>query len=152
MLRLSRKLMFSIEAMVDIAYNAADTPVQSKDIATRQNIPRRYLEQVLQQLVREGVLSGVRGPRGGYRFARERRRVTLGQITRIVAAMEDTSDPVESSTGSMLGREVLRPIWHELQNDALAKLDQISIEDLCGRARNSGIEGACKQIEVDFAI
>ena len=102
MLRLSRKLMFAIEAVVDIAYNAADTPVQSKDIATRQNIPRRYLEQVLQQLVREGVLSGVRGPRGGYRLARERRRVTLGQITRIVVAMEDTSDPVESSTGSLL--------------------------------------------------
>ena len=60
--------MFAIEAVVDIAYNAADTPVQSKDIATRQNIPRRYLEQVLQQLVREGVLSGVRGPRGGYRW------------------------------------------------------------------------------------
>ena len=37
-------------------------------------------------------------------------------------------------------------------DDALAKLDQISIEDLCGRARDSGIEGACKQIEVDFAI
>ena len=51
--------MFAIEAVVDIAYNAADTPVQSKDIATRQNIPRRYLEQVLQQLVREGVLGGV---------------------------------------------------------------------------------------------
>ena len=144
--------MFAIEAVVDIAYNAADTPVQSRDIATRQNIPRRYLEQVLQQLVREGVLSGVRGPRGGYLLAQERRRVTLGQITRIVAAMEDTSDSVESSTGSMLGREVLRPIWHELQNDALAKLDQISIEDLCGRARNSGIEGACKQTEIDFAI
>ena len=144
--------MFAIEAVVDIAYNAADTPVQTKDIATRQNIPRRYLEQVLQQLVREGVLSGVRGPRGGYRLARERRGVTLGQITRIVAAMEDTSDSVESSTGSMLGRKVLRPIWHELQNDALAKLDQISIEDLCVRARDSGIEGACKYIEVDFAI
>ena len=152
MLRLSRKLMFAIEAVVDIAYNAADTPVQSKDIATRQNIPRRYLEQVLQQLVREGVLCGVRGPRGGYRLARERRRVTLGQITRIVAAMEDTSDHVESWMGSMLGRELLRPIWHELQDDALAKLDQISIEDLCVRAHDSGIEGACKHIEVDFAI
>ena len=52
----------------------------------------------------------------------------------------------------MLGREVLRPIWHELQDDTLAKLDQISIEDLCVRARDSGIEGACKYIEVDFAI
>lgn len=152
MLRLSRKLMFAIEAVVDIAYNAAETPVQSKDIASRQEIPRRYLEQVLQQLVREGVLRGVRGPRGGYRLARERRRVTLGQITRIVAAMEDMSDPVESSTGSQLGREVLRPIWQELQDEALAKLDEISIEDLCQRARDSGVEGSNPPIEVDFAI
>ena len=144
MLRLSRKLMFAIEAVVDIAYHTADTPVQSKDIATRQNIPRRYLEQVLQQLVR--------GPRGGYRLARERRRVTLGQITRIVAAMEDTSDPVESSTSSQLGREVLRPIWQELQDEAIGKLEEISIEDLCRRARDSGVEGGNQPIEVDFAI
>ena len=152
MLRLSRKLMFAIEAVVDIAYHTADTPVQSKDIATRQDIPRRYLEQVLQQLVREGVLRGVRGPRGGYRLARERRRVTLGQITRIVAAMEDTSDPVESSTNSQLGREVLRPIWQELQDEAIGKLEEISIEDLCRRARDSGVEGGNQPIEVDFAI
>jgi Rrf2 family protein len=144
--------MFAIEAVVDIAYHAADTPVQSKDIATRQDIPRRYLEQVLQQLVREGVLRGVRGPRGGYRLARERRRVTLGQITRIVAAMENTSDPVESSTGSQLGREVLRPIWQELQDEAIAKLEEISIEDLCRRAGDSGVEGGNQSIEVDFAI
>jgi len=152
MLRLSRKLMFAIEAVVDIAYNAADAPVQSKDIAARQDIPRRYLEQVLQQLVREGVLSGVRGPRGGYRLARERRRVTLGQITRIVAAMEETTDPVESCTGSDLGREVLRPIWQELQDEALAKLDDVSIEDLCRRARDSGVEGGCAPAALDFAI
>ena len=152
MLRLSRKLMFAIEAVVDIAYNAADVPVQSKDIAARQDIPRRYLEQVLQRLVREGVLSGVRGPRGGYRLARERRRVTLGEITRIVAAMEDTTDPVESSTGSDLGREVLWPIWQELQDEALAKLDDVSIEELCGRARASGIESGCRPAALDFAI
>lgn len=152
MLRLSRKLMFAIEAVVDIAYHTADTPVQSKDIATRQNIPRRYLEQVLQQLVREGVLRGVRGPRGGYRLARERRRVTLGQITRIVAAMEDISDPVESSTSSQLSREVLSPIWQELQDEAIAKLEEISIEDLCRRARDLGVESGNQHIEVDFAI
>ena len=152
MLRLSRKLMFAIEAVVDIAYNAADAPVQSKDIAERQDIPRRYLEQVLQRLVREGVLRGVRGPRGGYRLARERRRVTLGQITRIVAAMEGTGDPVEGATGSELGREVLRPIWQELQDEALKTLDAISIEDLCRRARASGVEGTAPTAPVDFAI
>ena len=51
-MRFTRKLMHAVEAVLDIAYNASDTPVQSKDIAERQGVPRRYLEQVLQQLVR----------------------------------------------------------------------------------------------------
>ena len=94
--------MFAIEAVVDIAYNSGEHPVQSKDIAERQGIPRRYLEQVLQQLVRADILRGVRGPRGGYRLARERRRIPLGEIVRIVAGMN--ADEEDEDTGSELGR------------------------------------------------
>ena len=65
MLRLSKKLLFGIEAVVDIASHAGTGPVRSTDISRRQGIPRRYLEQVLQELVRKSVLSGQRGPRGG---------------------------------------------------------------------------------------
>ena len=65
MLKLSKKMLFAIEAVVDIAYNAAGEPVQSRDITARQGIPKRYLEQTLQQLVRADILVGVRGPRGG---------------------------------------------------------------------------------------
>ena len=50
MIRLSKKMLFAIEAVLDIAYNAAAVPVQSSEITKRQGIPRRYLEQVLQQL------------------------------------------------------------------------------------------------------
>jgi Rrf2 family protein len=72
MLRLSRKTLLALEAVIDIAYNARPEPVQAKEITSRQGVPQRYLEQVMQQLVRAGVLRGVRGPRGGYRLARER--------------------------------------------------------------------------------
>lgn len=92
MLRLSKKTLLALEAVVDVAYNARPDPVQSKEITKRQGIPQRYLEQVMQQLVREGVLKGVRGPRGGYRLARERRRITVGEIVRIVGAMEAADD------------------------------------------------------------
>src|SRR5208282_93028 len=99
MVRLTKKLLFAIEAVLDIAYNAGDLPVQSGEITRRQGIPRRYLEQVLQQLVRAGVLAGVRGPRGGYRLARERRRITLGEIVRVVQAIEGADNPLESEAG-----------------------------------------------------
>ena len=150
MLRLTRKLMFAIEAVVDIAYNSGASTVQSKDIAERQGIPRRYLEQVLQQLVRANVLRGVRGPRGGYRLARERRRILLGDIVRIVAGMEP-DEQQDEDTGSDLGRKVLQPLWQELEEGALARLDSVSIEDLCSAARDAGIGGKSGQ-RIDFTI
>jgi DNA-binding IscR family transcriptional regulator len=62
MLRLSKKLLFAIEAVVDMAYHAGAGPVRSADISRRQGIPRRYVEQVLQQLVHHDILAGQRGP------------------------------------------------------------------------------------------
>jgi len=140
MLRLTKKLIFAIDSVVDIAYNASEEPVQSREIAQRQGIPRRYLEQVLQHLVRARILRGVRGPRGGYRLARERRRISIGEITRLVAEMEGNTDPLEEPVGSELGRAVLHPLWLELQEDAILKLDKVSIAELCTRAQASGVE------------
>ncbi|MEO0764104.1 MAG: Rrf2 family transcriptional regulator, partial [Pseudomonadota bacterium] len=84
MLRLSRKTMLALEAVLDVAYNARPDPVQSKDITRRQGIPNRYLEHVMQSFVHHGILKGVRGPKGGYILARERRRITVGDIVRVV--------------------------------------------------------------------
>ena len=151
MLRISKKLMFAIEAVLDIAYNAGAEPVQSGEITRRQGIPKRYLEQVLQQLVRDGVLAGVRGPRGGYRLARERRRISLGEIVRVVRAMESAADPIEESLGSVLGHKVVRPLWSELQEECMARLDHVTIEDLCVRARSAGVESESED-RVDFSI
>ena len=54
MVRLTKKLLFAIEAVLDIAYNGGAVPVRSAEITERQGIPRRYLEPVLQELVRTG--------------------------------------------------------------------------------------------------
>ena len=151
MLRLSKKLLFAIEAVVDIAYNAGTGPVRSTDISRRQGIPRRYLEQVLQELVRKGVLSGQRGPRGGYRLARERRRITLGQIVRVVRELEGASDPAEESNGSEIGVKVIRPIWAEVQDELMARFDALTVEELCNRARARNIESQAAQVP-DFSI
>jgi len=151
MLRISKKLMFAIEAVLDIAYNAGTEPVQSGEITRRQGIPKRYLEQVLQQLVRDGVLAGVRGPHGGYRLARERRRISIGEIVRVVRSMETAIDPIEDPAGSILGHMVVRPLWSELQDEFMRRLDDVTIEDLCLRARTAGVESET-QGRIDFSI
>ena len=151
MLRLSKKMLFAIEAVADIAFHAAGQPVQSRDITERQGIPRRYLEQALQHLVRADILTGIRGPRGGYNLARERRRITVGEIVRVVRKMESSEDPLSLETGSVLGDQVIRPMWADLQEDFMDRLDEISIEDLCQRANRAGIESEGRR-NIDFAI
>lgn len=151
MVRLSRKALFAIEAVLDIAYHAGNEPVQSGEITRRQNIPRRYLEQALQHLVRDGLLIGVRGPRGGYRLARERRRISIGDIVRVVRRMETGEDPLGSGGGSILGHRVVRPLWLDIQRDVMQKLDTTTIDDLCVKANEAGISSEGRT-SLDFSI
>ena len=151
MLRLPKKLLFAIEAVLDIAYNAGPQPVQSRDITARQGIPRRYLEQVLQSLVRAGILGGVRGPRGGYRLARERRRITVGDITRVVAQIENSETAEDKLPESTLGTKVVRPMWFSVQDSLLKTLDTVTIEDLCLKANQAGIDSEARK-HLDFTI
>ena len=135
MLRLSKKTWLALEAVVDVAINARPDPVQSKEITKRQGIPQRYLEQVMQQLVHAGILKGVRGPRGGYTLARERRRIAVGEVVRVVGAMEASDEPATAQP-SELGERVIAPLWQEVQSELMAKLDGITIEDLCRKAED----------------
>jgi Rrf2 family transcriptional regulator, iron-sulfur cluster assembly transcription factor len=152
MIRLNKKLLFAIEAVLDIAYNGGLAPVRSSEITSRQGIPRRYLEPVLQELVRHNVLIGIRGPSGGYRLARERRRVSVGDIVRTVRGLETVEDPIEAGAGSELGHGVLRPLWLELQEETMRRLDALTLEDLCTRAHRAGITGRSAEGGGDFAI
>src|SRR2546423_10910733 len=102
MLKLSRKTLLALEAVIDIAFNARPEPVQAKEITARQGVPQRYLEQVMQQLVRAGILKGVRGPRGGDRLARGRRRISIGDVVRIAMAIDAAEDDFDR--GAALGR------------------------------------------------
>ena len=151
MLDPSKKLVYAVESVVDIAYNGGSEPVRSREIAKRQGVPHRYLEQVMQRLVHAGVLRGVRGPRGGYLLARERRRITLGQIARVVRELEKMDQKEAADAASDLADQVLQPIWNEMQEDMMIRLDKITIEDLCRRATGLGI-ARVSDIKLDYTI
>ncbi|HEY5238116.1 MAG TPA: Rrf2 family transcriptional regulator [Rhizomicrobium sp.] len=150
MLKLSRKTLLALEAVIDIAFNARPEPVQAKEITARQGVPQRYLEQVMQQLVRAGVLKGVRGPRGGYRLAKERRRISIGDVVRVAESVEDAENE-EVAPRSDLGARIVGPLIESLQEEVMKRLDDISIEDLCQRARSAGVDCGGR-ISADFTI
>jgi len=133
MFKLTKKMRFALEAVVDIAYNSRPEPVQSREITRRQGIPQRYLEQVMQQLVHANILKGVRGPRGGYTLARERRRISVGEIVQVVGEIED-SNAEDIETSSLLGAKVISPLWDTVQAEMMARLNAITVEDLCRSA------------------
>lgn len=151
MIKPSKKLLFAIEAVLDIAYHAGGEPVQSREITRRQGIPRRYLEQTLQQLVRAGILSGVRGPKGGYRLARERRRISIGDIVRVVQAEETPEEKEEMLPSSDLGKAVIRPLWISLGEETMRRLDAITLDALCTTAYEAGIASEAAR-NMDFTI
>lgn len=151
MLRPSKKLALALEAVVDVAFHGGAEPVQSQDIARRLGLPRRYLEQVLQQLVRTAVLKGVRGPKGGYRLARERRRVTVGEVVRVVQGMEEPIGEEAGVSESALGVRVIAPFWEEVEQDLMDRLDKVTVEDLCREAEAKAVESEGRR-SLDFVI
>jgi Rrf2 family iron-sulfur cluster assembly transcriptional regulator len=95
----SRKGILAIAAVIDVAIHADSRPVSAKALAARHKLPPRHLEPVLQALVRDGILKGVRGPHGGYELAREQKRITAENILRSAgSADEDGEPPLPAST------------------------------------------------------
>ena len=89
---LSRRSVLAIAAVVDVALYSRSAPVAAKGLAARHKLPPRHLETLLQGLVHAKILKGVRGPRGGYELARERRRITVGEIVRTAMSLSTALD------------------------------------------------------------
>src|ERR1700710_224246 len=104
---LSRKGLLAIAAVIDVALHGKGRPVSAKALAARHSLPARHLEPVLQALVRSGILRGVRGPRGGYELARERRRITADEILRAAGTIDEEGAP--ATMGSTMLNDVVKP-------------------------------------------
>lgn len=143
------RMLLAIAAVVDIALHARPAPVSAKALAARHDLPPRHLETVLQTLVHRGILRGVRGPRGGYELARERRRVTAGEVARAALGSGDASS--EPKARSALVSTVIDPLAEAAGAAFLAALDAISIDDLCRLADEAAVFGE-RPAHGDFAI
>jgi Rrf2 family protein len=128
----SRKGILAIAAVADVALNAGERPVSARALAARHKLPPRHLEPVLQALVHDGILKGIRGPRGGYELARERKRITAEDIVRAASRAEEQDEP--PLPPSALVNDVLRPALAEAERAFSTALSRISIDDIARRA------------------
>ena len=144
---LPERSLLAVATVVDIALNARVAPVSAKALSARHGLMPRHLETLLQELVRAGILRGTRGPRGGYALARERRRVTVGEVLRAAGRVgeRDAKPRPRPSFVDTVVAPVLRPAGDAF----LAELDRTTIHDLCCRAEAAGVE---PEPGIDFAI
>lgn len=149
MMLLSRRSLLALAAVVDIARHARPLPVAAKALALRLELPPRHLEPLLQALVRASILKGLRGPRGGYELARERRRISAAEILRAIAS--EAAEDGKEAPDCRLVAQVVGPLLESAGTAFLAELETVTIDDMCRRAEALGVfaENECGP---DFTI
>src|SRR5947209_8039694 len=114
--------------MVDLGYHQSATPAQSKDIAERQHIPQRYLEQIFQELKRAGLVDARRGPRGGYYLLKPAEQIRLGDIMRALQGPIEQLFAVDGEPS-----DVHASLWRDMARKVAACFDEVTLRDLCAR-------------------
>ncbi|MEJ0095310.1 MAG: Rrf2 family transcriptional regulator [Methylocella sp.] len=149
MILLSRRALLALAAVADIAIHSRPSPVAAKALAARLELPPRHLETLLQALVRANILKGLRGPRGGYELARERRRITAAAVLR--AVLNETGGDSGEGVDCKLVANVVAPMVEVAGAAFLNELETITIDDICRRAEEQNLyEGAA--FRNDFTI
>jgi Rrf2 family transcriptional regulator, iron-sulfur cluster assembly transcription factor len=118
---------------LDFASNDRGKLTHDIDVSQRQDIPRRYLEPILQRFVHGGILLSVRGARGGYRLARPANKITLAEIDGLVAQMEVSKGIADHSPASRLGHEIVLPLMIDLQRKWDKLLNKHTVSELLSR-------------------
>jgi Rrf2 family protein len=132
-LRISAKGEYALKAMLDLALQPPRRIVPIQEIAARQGIPQRYLEQVLQALKRSGLLASRRGAAGGYQLARAPEDISAGDVLR---AVEGAQAPFETRDGAGARGDELGELWEEIGRAVSEVVDRLSIGELAERARS----------------
>ena len=134
-MKVSTRVHYGLRAMTELARSyREDRLVSISEIARNESLPLSYLEQLVGELRRAGLVEGTRGVHGGYRLARAPEAITVGEIYRI---LEGEVAPVDCTAEDYLpgacGREPVclsRGIWARVQSAILGVLDSTTLDDL----------------------
>lgn len=157
-MKLSSKGRYAVRALFDIAFFNEGRPTQVKDIADRQSIPPRFLEQIFQDLKRAGIVGSKRGPQGGYLLARPAAQIPLGEVIEIIegpiflgelsgrpgARRSRGDDPAHD------GQLVTDSVFGKLSLEIQRCLGAVSLADVVNEAHRLGVQRPGESASVYF--
>jgi len=144
-MKLSSRTEYAVRAMAELALMHGSDPVSLREIAARQDIPEKYLEQLFRQLRKAGLINGVRGAQGGYSLAGKPSDITVGDIMRAVdgpiavcscAAEGEGDDDCERKPHC-----AAHPVWARLQSGIVSILDSTTLYDMLAQTPADDIRG-----------
>lgn len=140
-MKLSNKGRYAVRALFDIAFYNAGRPTQVRDIADRQGIPPRFLEQIFQDLKRATIVGSKRGPQGGYSLSRPADKITLGDVVRALEGPIALGERSEATRRAVPedSRLVTESVFRDLSSKVESCFDAVSIQDICARADKLGL-------------
>lgn len=141
-MRLSRQVQYALCGIFDLAYNGAGEPVHVRRIGERQRIPRAFLEQIFQRLRRAGLVTGKRGPGGGFMLTRPPSQISLREVVEAVEGpivgerLPDELDGEKGHDGRDGEAAAHRPdfLWDDLARRYAGLLGEIRVADVCREA------------------
>jgi Rrf2 family protein len=130
---LSNKSEYALLALLELAscYNSGES-LQIRQIAALQDIPNRYLEQLLATLRRGGLIKSIRGAKGGYVLARDPRKITILDAFNCIEGSDVVSSPDDTSP-TTVESDVIHEVWQEARQAAYGVMQNYTLQDLCER-------------------
>ena len=137
-MRISTKGRYAMCVMIDLAEHYKEGPVALKDIAARQNISKKYLEQIVSLLNRPDFLKTTRGAQGGYMLARTPDKYTVAEILKLsegsLAPVPDLDDPSEAAAAADYQ---LLPLWQGLYDVVNSYLEGVTLQSILDKRMES---------------
>ena len=134
-MKISTKGRYVLRMMIDIAMNQNEGPVSVRDIARRQSLSDKYLEQIITQANKAGLLKSIRGAGGGYQLSRPAKDISVGEILRV---MEGSLSPVECVRERVeepapcqnAGECATYELWRDIKTAVDQVIDNRSLQDM----------------------
>lgn len=132
MYKISTRGQYALLVMTDLAENGSSSYMPLKLLSHRRNLSVKYLEQILIQLGKAGLVTGTRGSNGGYKLSKEAENYTAGDILR---AMEGELSPRSPSENSHLESQATEEFWNNFESTVNEYVDSVTLEQLAEENR-----------------
>ena len=137
-MKLSTRCRYGTRLMLDMAQHYNEGPIQLGDIAKRQDLSLKYLEQIIIPLKKAHYIDSVRGPKGGHFLAKDPQEITIGEIVALLDGASLVDCVADGSVCQRAGSCPTRLLWKEISEAVLAKLQAVTLADLVEKAKTMG--------------